>query len=678
MYDEDFVDGGYPAGGSRPYASPYPHMGGQGFYDQPPSSDPVAYPPPRPPFVGSPFGPQTNAFTGATPTTGNPFPAPPLNMMNSSISTPNPPHGGMGMPEPMMFHPGMNVDDPVIPPPPGAFSRRAGTPYHRAQSPWSSETSDDDDDITPERRERMQPPLAPGQYGPYDRGRRDVRPALRRHGHRRAESSPAFGHDRSPLYGQPQYQQPQVIPPPGVIGGMYGPGYGAPPFPEAQVPPMYSQPEPAPPPFRPRPFSPIRRRHNPLPPPPKDLFAESPYARVLQELRKPINDDEIKARLASQAAVHTVGAIPVTLAQQGDHNHHHHHHSTRSSREKKKGKGLFRSLSARLQSRRDDDEDDANFSPPGGITQTFVGGQSTTIYPVVQTMPDGSTALIYNPPVTQMAQPGAVPVVPGQTAPMVVPPVPPVMPGYVPGNAPAVSPGVVPATSQQYQSGPPPNMGRAPSPRPGRAPSPRPGRMPSPRPGRMPSPGPGRMPSPGPGRMPSPGPGRMQSPGQMRMPTPQPAPPPPPPPPIRIDGRNEYAGLLHTSPHKVFYGHKGYSTALHLLEALRFLPNYPDYAEQVRRCGTPEEASAIASNWRHLWKPDWEAQLENVLDEVMYTKLMQHERLRSLLLQTGDRDLIFADQDQFWGEGPVGQGLNHLGRSLMRVRDRLRAEGVDA
>ncbi|KAI9057682.1 DUF1768-domain-containing protein, partial [Trametes sanguinea] len=570
------------------------------------------------------------------PTTGNPFPAPPLNMMNSSMGTPVPPPGMMGMPEPMMFHPGMNVDDPVIPPPPGTFSRRAGTPYHRAQSPWSSETSDDDDEITPERRERMQPPLAPGQYGPYDRGRRDVRPALRRQGHRRAESSPAFGLDRSPLYGQPPYQQqPQVIPPPGVVGGTYGPVYGAPPFPEAQVPPMFSQPQPAahePPPrqWRPRPFSPIQRRHNPLPPPPKDLFAESPYARVLQELRKPINDDEIKARLASQAAVHTVGAIPVTLAQQGGHTHHHHH-STRSSREKKKGKGLFRSLSARLHSRRS--EDDEDISPPGGVTQTFVGGQSTTIYPVVQTMPDGSTALIYNPPVAQVAQPGPVPVVvPGQTAPVVIPPVPPVMPGFVPGNAPAVSPGVVPATSQQYQAGQPPNMG----------------------------------------------PGRMPSPAHMRMPTPQPAPPPPPPPPIRIDGKNEYAGLLHTSPHKVFYDHKGYPTALHLLEALRFLPSYPDHAEQVRRCGTPEEASAIASNWRHLWKPDWEAQLENVLDEVMYHKFMQNQRLRSLLLQTGDRDLIFADQDQFWGEGALGQGLNHLGRSLMRVRDRLRAEGVDA
>ncbi|CDO77215.1 hypothetical protein BN946_scf184747.g28 [Trametes cinnabarina] len=471
------------------------------------TSEQVDYPPPRMPFLGGGAVPEHSGFTGATPVTGNPFPGPPLNMAN--IGTPLPP-GSMGMPYTMMPPQSISIEDPVIPPPPSAFQRRAGTPYHRAMSPWSSESSDDDDDITPERRERMQPPLAPGQYGPYDRDRRrEPRPALRRGNHRRAESSPAFRADRSPIYPPPPGSHgPEVIPPPGVLNATYDAGYGAPPFPQPQVHPIYSQPEPVrqePPPetFRPRPFSPIRRRHNPLPPPPKNLFTESPYARILEDLRKPINDEEIKARLASQAAVHTVGAIPVPLAQTGPHLHHHHH-GTRSSREKKKkGKGLFRSLSARLQSRRSDDEED--LSPAGGITQAFVGGQSTTIYPMVQTMPDGSTALIYNPPVAQVVQPvGTVPVVPVQMAQQVVPPVPPVIPGYVPGAAPAVSPGVVSATSQQYQPGPPPTTARAPSTR------------------------------------------------------------------------------------------------------------------------------------------------------SMYQKFMQHPRLRTLLLETGDRDLVLADQDPFWGEGPPG------------------------
>ena len=64
------------------------------------------------------------------------------------------------------------------------------------------------------------------------------------------------------------------------------------------------------------------------------------------------------------------------------------------------------------------------------------------------------------------------------------------------------------------------------------------------------------------------------------------------------------------------------------------------------------------------------------MDEVLYTKFIQHPTLRSLLLSTGDGVLQFcAEQDAFWGDGPLGQGANHLGQSLMRVRQRLREEG---
>ena len=64
------------------------------------------------------------------------------------------------------------------------------------------------------------------------------------------------------------------------------------------------------------------------------------------------------------------------------------------------------------------------------------------------------------------------------------------------------------------------------------------------------------------------------------------------------------------------------------------------------------------------------------MDEVIYHKLLQHPGLRAMLLDTGLAEIIFADTDLFWGEGPLHDGANELGRSLMRVRDRLRAEGV--
>ena len=67
------------------------------------------------------------------------------------------------------------------------------------------------------------------------------------------------------------------------------------------------------------------------------------------------------------------------------------------------------------------------------------------------------------------------------------------------------------------------------------------------------------------------------------------------------------------------------------------------------------------------------------IDDALYAKFIQHPRLRNLLLSTGNMPLLYAEpSDRFWGEGPMGNGLNHLGSSLMRVRDRLRAEGVDS
>jgi predicted NAD-dependent protein-ADP-ribosyltransferase YbiA (DUF1768 family) len=64
------------------------------------------------------------------------------------------------------------------------------------------------------------------------------------------------------------------------------------------------------------------------------------------------------------------------------------------------------------------------------------------------------------------------------------------------------------------------------------------------------------------------------------------------------------------------------------------------------------------------------------MDDVLFHKFVQHPELRRLLLGTGSRPLQFvATQDNFWGDGPLAQGANQLGKSLERVRERLKSEG---
>ena len=60
------------------------------------------------------------------------------------------------------------------------------------------------------------------------------------------------------------------------------------------------------------------------------------------------------------------------------------------------------------------------------------------------------------------------------------------------------------------------------------------------------------------------------------------------------------------------------------------------------------------------------------MDEVLYLKFQQHVDLRTLLLNTIPADLVYVQSDDpFWGDG-AGVGMNELGKSLMRVRERLR------
>lgn len=63
------------------------------------------------------------------------------------------------------------------------------------------------------------------------------------------------------------------------------------------------------------------------------------------------------------------------------------------------------------------------------------------------------------------------------------------------------------------------------------------------------------------------------------------------------------------------------------------------------------------------------------MENVLYLKLKQHPSIRTLLLRTGLVDVIYADDNDYWGEGPSGEGANELGKALMRVRERLRQEG---
>ncbi|KAJ6591820.1 hypothetical protein DFH09DRAFT_1138010 [Mycena vulgaris] len=155
-----------------------------------------------------------------------------------------------------------------------------------------------------------------------------------------------------------------------------------------------------------------------------------------------------------------------------------------------------------------------------------------------------------------------------------------------------------------------------------------------------------------------------------------------PPAPIRFSGSTpQYLAFLNYSPHPIVYRDAEYPSAMHLHEAMKYLPNNPSFAELIRVCPdisavhplsedlTRKAPNSVRSDWGSAYLPS--------MEEVILHKFRQHPDLRAKLLETGNAPLIYADeQDTYWGEGPPGHnGLNHLGHTLERVREELRREG---
>ena len=74
-------------------------------------------------------------------------------------------------------------------------------------------------------------------------------------------------------------------------------------------------------------------------------------------------------------------------------------------------------------------------------------------------------------------------------------------------------------------------------------------------------------------------------------------------------------------------------------------------------------------------KKDWESIKKKVMYDVLKDKFTRHEDLKKKLLETGSKYLEETNywNDTFWGVCN-GKGKNHLGETLMKIRNELKLE----
>jgi ribA/ribD-fused uncharacterized protein len=145
---------------------------------------------------------------------------------------------------------------------------------------------------------------------------------------------------------------------------------------------------------------------------------------------------------------------------------------------------------------------------------------------------------------------------------------------------------------------------------------------------------------------------------------------------IRFYRLNEpYGEFSNFSPHPIELKGRLWPTSEHFFQAQKFAGT--EYEEAVRQTKSPMIAARMGRSRERPLRTDWESVKDDAMREALKAKFDQHPALRSLLLHTGDAQLIeHTKNDNYWADGGDGRGKNRLGQLLMELRTLLpREEG---
>ena len=141
---------------------------------------------------------------------------------------------------------------------------------------------------------------------------------------------------------------------------------------------------------------------------------------------------------------------------------------------------------------------------------------------------------------------------------------------------------------------------------------------------------------------------------------------------IRFYRLNEpYGEFSNFSAHPLELKGLVWPTSEHYFQAQKFAGT--EHEEAIRQARSPRIAARMGRSRERPLRRDWETVKDDIMREALQAKFEQHPSLRSLLIQTGDAELIeHTKNDGYWADGGDGSGKNRLGHLLMELRENLR------
>jgi len=134
----------------------------------------------------------------------------------------------------------------------------------------------------------------------------------------------------------------------------------------------------------------------------------------------------------------------------------------------------------------------------------------------------------------------------------------------------------------------------------------------------------------------------------------------------------EYGCFSNFSRHPVYLKDKRWPTSEHYFQAQKFAGT--EHEEQVRYADRAMKAANMGRDRKRPFRSDWEEVKDDIMRVAVMTKFTQHKELTSILLSTGDAEIVeHTANDSYWADGGDGSGLNMLGKILMEVREAIKA-----